>query len=271
MRKVKLNDIRIDGGTQQRVEVDQALIYQYVERMKEEDEFPLIEAVFDGATYWLTDGFHRYHAFKLLGLKTIEIKYKPGTQLDAVIASLGANGKHGKGLTIADKENKVKNALAIEGYDQKSDYEIAKICELSQSFVAGVRNPEKKEKQRQAKEKNIQKQAEKIKADKQADTSQTSSENTTDRENTNKNSGSEPSVEELEANELAMQSDMDTMYKLLESDEPLKLAHEEITRLNFQNAQLEARINGLMGERNEAVKMVKKLQAQLDKINKAKK
>jgi len=271
MRNVKLNDIRIDGGTQCRVEIDQALIYQYVERMKEGDEFPMIEAVYDGATYWLTDGFHRYHAFKLLGLKNIEIKYKPGTQQDAILAALKANNKHGKNLSIADKENKVRIALAIEGYDKKSDYEIAKICELSQSFVAGVRSPEKKEKQRQAKEKNIQKQAEKLKAEKQADTSQTSSENTTPRENTDKNVGFEPSKEELDANELAMQADMEMLYKLLESDEPLKLAHEEITRLNLRVAQLETRLSSLMTEKNEAVKDAKRAQAQLDKIKRAKK
>jgi len=137
--------------------------------------------------------------------------------------------------------------------------------------VAGVRSPEKKEKQRQAKEKNIQKQAEKLKAEKQADTSQTSSENTTPRENTDKNVGFEPSKEELDANELAMQADMEMLYKLLESDEPLKLAHEEITRLNLRVAQLETRLSSLMTEKNEAVKDAKRAQAQLDKIKRAKK
>jgi hypothetical protein len=37
--------------------------------------------------------------------------------------------------------------------------------------------------------------------------------------------GAEPDDEELKANELAVQADMDAMYKLLESDEPLKVAH----------------------------------------------
>ena len=262
MRKVKLNDVRIDGGTQCRVEIDQALIYQYVERMKEGDEFPMIEAVFDGVTYWLTDGFHRYHAFKLLGLKTIELKYKPGTQQDAIIEALKANSKHGKNLTVADKENKVRMALAIEGYAEKSDYEIAKICEVSRSMVGAVRNLEVK--QRQAE--NRQRSA----ANKVQERSPTTELPETSSPTTSLDTGSEPSKEELEANELAMQADMDTMYKLLESDEPLKVAHEEITRLNHQNGQLEARLHGLMNEKNEAVKMVKKLQKELDKL-KAKK
>jgi ParB-like chromosome segregation protein Spo0J len=264
MRKVKLNEVRIDGGTQCRVEIDQALIYQYVERMKEGDEFPMIEAVFDGATYWLTDGFHRYHAFKLLGLKTIELKYKPGTQQDAVIEALKANAKHGKNLTVADKENKVRMALSID--DKKSDAEIAKMCEVSRSMVGAVRNPEVKKRQ----EENRQRSAAK-KAQERSPTTDSCSPTTNEvSPSTPVDTGFEPSIEELEANELAMQADMDTLHKLLESDEPLKVAHEEITRLNHQNGQLEARIHGLMNERNEAVKMVKKLQKELDKL-KAKK
>jgi septal ring factor EnvC (AmiA/AmiB activator) len=56
------------------------------------------------------------------------------------------------------------------------------------------------------------------------------------------------------------------MYKLLESDDALATAHEEIKRLNLRNAQLETRLHGLMNERNEAIKMVKDLQKQLDKL-----
>jgi len=74
----------------------------------------------------------------------------------------------------------------------------------------------------------------------------------------------------LKANELAVQADMEAMYKLLESDDALATAHEEIKRLNLLNGQLEVRLHGLMNERNEAVKMVKKLQKELDKL-KAKK
>jgi hypothetical protein len=74
----------------------------------------------------------------------------------------------------------------------------------------------------------------------------------------------------LKASELALQADLDAMYKLLESDEPLKEAHEEIKRLNYLNAQQKIRIDGLMNERNEAVKMLKKLQKENERL-KAKK
>jgi predicted nucleic acid-binding Zn-ribbon protein len=63
---------------------------------------------------------------------------------------------------------------------------------------------------------------------------------------------------------------MDIMYKMLEADDALKVAHEEIKRLNLAYAQLDVRFKGLMNERNQAVKMVKELQKQIDK-SKAKK
>ena len=47
-------------------------------------------------------------------------------------------------------------------------------------------------------------------------------------------------------------------------------AHVEIKRLNHLNAQLELRLHGLMNEKNEAVKMVKQLQKDNEKL-KAKK
>jgi ParB-like chromosome segregation protein Spo0J len=267
MRKVKLDAIRIDGGTQCRLVIDQPTVYTYLEAMKEGDEFPLMETVFDGSTYWLTDGFHRYHAFKLLGIKEIEIKYKPGTLQDAQIEALKANSKHGKPLTNEDKRNKVEMALKIEGFAEKSNYEIAKLCEVSQPLVASVRNPAKKEKQAANKAKHILKKAEELSV-----TNQISSENTTAGENTEKipADGQNPDDAEMQATELAMQADLDTMYKLLEADEPLKEAHDEIKRLNHLNSQLEIQLRGITNERNEAIRMIKRLQKENDKL-KAKK
>jgi len=264
MKKIKLDDIRIDGGTQCRVVVDQPTVYTYLEHMKEGDEFPMMETVFDGATHWLTDGFHRYHAYKLLGIKEVTIKYKPGTRDDAVLMALKANSKHGKTLTNEDKRNKVKMALSIEGYDQKSNYVIAKLCELSQSFVASVRDPEIKKRQ----EENRQKSAER-----KAGVASPTSSQTEDASPTSipdPMDGAAPDEDEIKAAELAQEADMEAMHKLLESDDALATAHSEIKRLNHLNGQLEIRLHGLMNERNEAVKMVKKLQKELDKL-KAKK
>ena len=193
MKKIKIDDLRIDGGTQGRSVIDQPTVYNYLEHMKEGDEFPRMFAVYDGATYWLVDGFHRYHAYKLLGIKEISIDYKPGTLEEAQVLSFGVNGTHGKPRTNEDKRNKIAIALTIPGYAEKSHYEIAKICELSQSFVAAFRDPEVKERQ----SKNRQKSAEK----KVRDTSPTSIPETTSptSKEPDPNSGATPDDDEIKA------------------------------------------------------------------------
>ena len=153
-------------------------------------------------------------------------------------------------------------------------YEIAKICVVSQPFVAGVKDPEKKQKQKEAKDRHVKKKAQELEEGQEsANTNQISTEAPAQKSEApilNSTDGMAPDEDELRANELALQADQDAMYKLLESDEPLTTAHEEIKRLNHLNGQLEVRLHGLMNERNEAVKMVKKLQKELDK-NKGKK
>jgi len=263
LKKVKLNDIKIDGGTQNRVAIDQTTVYDYLECMKAGDEFPPMVTVFDGSTHWLVDGFHRYQAFKILGIKEVEVDYRPGTQLEAQIMSFGVNGRHGKPRTNEDKRKAVEAALIHEMLKEKTDYELAKICSVSQPFVAGVRDPVKKKNQSTSKEKHIKAKAEKLNQE----------------QNTNQISIPEsPTVDfkgdfgpdefELKSNEEAMAADLISWQKLLESDDKLNDAYEEIKRVNLLNAQLELRIKGLMNEKNEAVKMVKDLQRQLDRINK---
>lgn len=260
MKRINIDAIRIDGGTQCRVVIDQPTVYTYLEDMKEGDEFPLMDTVFDGITHWLTDGFHRYHAYKLLGIKEIEINYVAGTLRDAQIAALKANGKHGKPLTNEDKRNKVKMALEIEGFDKLTDAEIARHCDVSKPFVAAIRRPEVKEKQKQNVEKHF--------AEKNNKKETSSNLITHDNKVASSNDGIAPDEEEMKATELAIQADQEAMYKLLESDDALATAHEEIKRLNLRNAQLETRLHGLMNERNECVKMIKSLQNQLEKLKK---
>lgn len=275
MKKVKLDSIRIDGGTQGRAVIDQPTVYNYLEHMKEGDEFPRMFAVFDGSTYWLVDGFHRYHAYKLMGIKEIDIDYKPGTLQEAQVMSFGVNGTHGKPRTNEDKRRVVEAALEHPLTCNKSDYEIAKICCVSRSFVGSIKNPDTKKKQAENNKKRILKKAEEIKneevqQDEKRSATTLSEPAKAPEPPVDPNAGEAPSREEIEAAEEALKADQEMMYKLLESDEPLKLAMDENKRLILRVAQLEARLRGLMNERNEAVKMVKSLQKQLDK-SKAKK
>lgn len=254
-REIKVDQIRIDGGTQVRENISQETVYKYKEDMEKGDIFPLMEVVYDGTTYWLIDGFHRYHAMKLLNQKTVEVNYRPGTLQEAQVLALSMNAKHGLPRTNADKRRYVERALELELTRNLPDAEIARICEVSKPFVASVRSPEKKAKQEQQRKKHIQKKAAELSGGNQITGNQIIPA-----------SGEAPDDDEMKAAELAMQADIEAMHKILEDDEPLKVAHEEIKRLNHLNAQLEIRIRGLINEKTEAIKEVKKLQKQLEKM-----
>jgi hypothetical protein len=151
MRKVKLNDIRIDGGTQGRVVIDQQRVYHFVEMMKEGYEFDPIDTNFDGATYWLVDGFHRYHALQVDGHQGDNDQVRAGGTLEeAVIRSLRRQRTPWPTSFIQTRKI-VADALANPLLKDKSNYEIAKICVVSQSFVAGVKDPEKRKSKKRPK------------------------------------------------------------------------------------------------------------------------
>ena len=96
LKVVDAIDIRIDGETQQRDSIDPHWVHEMVDNMKNDVEYPPLHVRYDGAHYWLSDGFHRYHAYTQLGINKIEVAYLPGTQFDAQIDSYSANHDHGK-------------------------------------------------------------------------------------------------------------------------------------------------------------------------------
>ena len=263
LKTVKISDIRIDGDTQSREEMDASWIQEIVNNLKHDIVYEPVEARFDGSQYWLSDGFHRYFAYKQLNVKEINVRYLSGSQFDAQIDSYGANAKHGRMRTRADKEKAVRKALQNPLLKDKSNYEIAKICAVSQPFVAGIKNPQIKEKQAEDKMKHVQKKAKEL----EGTTNQISTEKTTLSKNEpDPYAGQNPSDEEVKASELALQVYLEEIESVMSADDKLTAANEQIKKLTQLNATLELRLHGLMNEKNEAVKMVKDLQRQLDKL-----
>lgn len=149
MKKLNLNAIRIDGGTQSRVEINNEAVSDYAEAVKVGIEFPPVIVFHDGADHWLADGFHRYHAHKHAGKASITAEIRNGTLEDAQLFASGANGTHGLRRTNADKRKAVemtaRNALC-KGW---SDRQIAEHCAVSVPFVGAIRRPEVADKQRE--------------------------------------------------------------------------------------------------------------------------
>lgn len=71
MTLLPIADIRTDGGTQSRVQLDWIAVSEYAAAMKDGAQFPPIVVFHDGSDYWLADGFHRLDAANKAGLDTI--------------------------------------------------------------------------------------------------------------------------------------------------------------------------------------------------------
>lgn len=139
MNMLELDQIRIDGGTQSRVELNQETVAEYARAFTDGAEFPPVVVFFDGASYWLADGFHRYFGARDAGESAIAVQVINGTQRDAVLYSWGANDKHGLPRSNADKRNIVTAILRDEQGRQWSDRDIAKRFGFSNTFVGNIR------------------------------------------------------------------------------------------------------------------------------------
>jgi hypothetical protein len=139
MKKVNILAIRIDGGTQSRDQLNEDVVKEYADCMKDGAIFPPITVFYDGSDYWLADGFHRYFANKSLGNVALDCDVKEGTCRDAILYSFGANGKNGLPPTAKEKRNIVIKMLQDEEWGKWSNKHIATIVHVSSMTVGRVR------------------------------------------------------------------------------------------------------------------------------------
>ena len=134
---LKMEDVRIDGGTQPRAEIDEAAVAEYAGAMAEEACLPAVEVVYDGADYWLWDGFHRYHAHVKAEYDTIRANVTQGSRDLAVWLATGANRTHGLRRTNEDKRRAVE--MALKAKPDASDRMIADHVGVDHKTVTSVR------------------------------------------------------------------------------------------------------------------------------------
>lgn len=139
MKKINILNIRIDGGTQPRQEINYDVVKDYAELMRDGVVFPPVTVFFDGAEYWLADGFHRYHGHKSNATATIEAEVINGSVDDAEEYSFTANGGRGNDLTKEDKKAIIRRMLLKERYAEWSQERIAKHVHVSAMFVSRVK------------------------------------------------------------------------------------------------------------------------------------
>lgn len=135
-----VNLIRTDGGTQSRAALDKATVSEYKDAMVDGAEFPPVIVYYDGADYWLADGFHRVAAAADAEFLQIDAEIRQGTQRDAVLHSVGANATHGLRRTNADKRRAIETLLRDSEWAQWSNREIARRSGVNDKTVASVRS-----------------------------------------------------------------------------------------------------------------------------------
>ena len=143
---LKLTQIRIDGGTQPRVAINEEAVDDYAERLREGVMLPPVTAFFDGVVYWLADGFHRYHAHRRVGRETMAVDVHDSGLREAILYSVGANTEHGLRRTNEDKHKAVETLLTheIASKDENgnpwNNCDIARRCHVSEFMVRKIRD-----------------------------------------------------------------------------------------------------------------------------------
>lgn len=139
MKKLKLDQITIDAGTQTRITMNEETIADYAEVMTESPKkLPPVVVFVSGTEYLLADGFHRFMAAQRNGWREINTEVRKGSRLDAIKYSLGANVGHGLRRNNADKRRCVE--IALKEFGKLSSRAIASMCGVGDQLVGAIKS-----------------------------------------------------------------------------------------------------------------------------------
>ena len=145
--ELALDEIRRDGGTQPRTTIDLKHVKLLEEQMEEGKELEPVTVFYDGESYWLADGFHRFSAHRNQGREAMPSEMAcpfglaciihTGLRRDAVLYSVGANADHKPALprNREDKRRAVMTLLQDSEWKKWSDREIAQHCRIDHKTV----------------------------------------------------------------------------------------------------------------------------------------
>ncbi len=138
-----LSVIRVDGDAQPCAANDVAVIEAYAQTMRDgqwgwqSHNLPIV--YYDGETYWLASGFHRFAAAGLAGLETLPVELRQGTRRDAILCAAGAGLDHNLHRSNEDKRRVVLSLLCDEEWGTWANSKIAAICGVSEGLVRKVK------------------------------------------------------------------------------------------------------------------------------------
>lgn len=138
-KELELKQIRLDGGTQVRASIKEEAVMRYATDLEGGAVFPPMRVFYDGTDYWLSDGFHRYHAALRIGIQSFLCEVDIGTPRDALFYGSTANNLHGQPMDNADKRKITMIFVEDFEWGQWSNSEIARQLHVSPPFVAKMR------------------------------------------------------------------------------------------------------------------------------------
>lgn len=136
-----LDEIRRDGGTQPRAAIDLKHVKLLSEQIEDGKDLEAVIVFYDGESYWLADGFHRWHAHRNSCCDAIACVIHQGSRRDAVLYSVGANADHKPALPRSreDKRRAITTLLQDPEWGEWSDREIAIRCKVDHKTVGKIR------------------------------------------------------------------------------------------------------------------------------------
>jgi FtsZ-binding cell division protein ZapB len=141
-----IKDLKIDQKFQARSRINLQVVKEYEESIIDGASMPPIMVVQTPDEYVIVDGFHRLQAYRNLGRDRIEAEVITG-DLDAALRNaISANQTHGLQRSREDKLRAVTMALEDFELSCDSDRVLGKLCGVSHTFVASVREQLGKEK-----------------------------------------------------------------------------------------------------------------------------
>ena len=139
LEKIRLEKIKVDGDLQVRDKINEDAVREYAEVIREGGKMPPVTVFFDGKTYHLADGWHRFFAHKQAAFAEIEAEVHDGSRRDAILFAVSANDKHGLRRTNADKRRSVLVLLEDFEWSEWNNTKIAEVCGVSATFVDKIR------------------------------------------------------------------------------------------------------------------------------------
>jgi len=139
-KTLSIDLIRLDGDTQSRVRSNEDALAEYTAKVKGSDDWPeeygSVDVFFDGAEYFMSDGFHRTLAAIRAGRSSIPCRVHSGSAWDAFVFGIAANS--GRGVRQEDDDKRYIVGRFLDSGQKMTQAEIAEQARVSLWLVKDV-------------------------------------------------------------------------------------------------------------------------------------